>query len=145
MRFATERDVDNLIAFLGQADIDGKSIREIYGQFMVVEDENGTITGTIGYEKAGNLGLLRSLVLKSGVDQAQLLYLMQSFFFYLEKQAVEKLYLVTDKKQSVPLFHAFGFEAVEKSDVPHAVSELQHFKRSIERPGSFILCGKTRL
>lgn len=139
MRFATEQDVDKLIRFLGQAEVNGKKVDRIYPQFMLLEDENGVIQATIGYEKAGSDGLLRSLVLSPAVDKVQFLRFFQAFLIYIQQQGVEKLYLITNKKGSLPLFHTFGFTIVEKDNVPEGIQDLEHFQTSMKQQEAFVL------
>jgi N-acetylglutamate synthase-like GNAT family acetyltransferase len=143
MRFATEQDVDKLIRFLGQAEVNGEKIESIYPQFMLLEDKNGIIQATIGYERAGKSGMLRSLVLSPAVDKVRFLQFFQVFLAYIQEQGVEDLYLITDKKDSLPLFHTFGFKTVEKESVPNEIQELEHFISSVKRQEAYILSSST--
>ncbi|MFX3624420.1 MAG: mechanosensitive ion channel protein [Ectobacillus sp.] len=139
MRFAAEQDVDKLVRFLGRAYADGTNIEKIYRQFMLMEDEDGDIQAVIGYEKAGSAGLLRSLVLSPTVDKPRFLQFFQTFLGHIIEQNVENLYLVTNKKSALPLFHKFGFYTVEKDGVIDEIAELSHFKSCIGQPEAFIL------
>ena len=138
MRFASKQDVDNLLAFLGQVQIYDIRIPDMYSQFMLLEVDDA-IQAVIGYERAGNAALLRSLVFSPNVDQMQLLGFLETFLEQLYKLEIEDLYLVTNSKNSVPLFGLFGFRLVDKDRVPAAIASLEHFAGSIERENSLIL------
>lgn len=138
MRFASKQDVDNLLAFLGQVQIYDERIPNMYSQFMLLEEDEA-IQAVVGYERAGNAALLRSLVFSPNVDQMQLLGFLQAFLDQLHELRIQELYLVTSSKNSVPLFGLFGFKPVDKEQVPAAISSLEHFAGSIERENSFIL------
>lgn len=138
MRFASKQDVDNLLAFLGQVQICDERIPTMYSQFMLLEEDEA-IQAVVGYERAGNAALLRSLVFSPKVDQMQLLGFLQTFLERLHELKIQELYLVTSSKNSVPLFGLFGFKPVDKDQVPAAISSLEHFAGSVERENSFIL------
>lgn len=138
MRFASKQDVDNLLAFLGQVQICDARIPNMYSQFMLLEKDDA-IQAVVGYERAGNAALLRSLVFSPNVDQMRLLQFLQTFLEKLHELEIEDLYLVTNSKSSVPLFGLFGFKLVDKGQVPVAISSLEHFAGIIERENSFVL------
>jgi N-acetylglutamate synthase-like GNAT family acetyltransferase len=73
------------------------------------------------------------------VEQIQLLGFIEKFLDQLHKREIEDLYLVTNSKNSVPLFGLFGFKLVDKVRVPVGIASLEHFAGSIERENSFIL------
>ncbi|MFD3446694.1 hypothetical protein ACFDTO_19030 [Microbacteriaceae bacterium 4G12] len=127
MRFATEQDVDKLLHFLGQARIHDIRIRELYSQFMLLEDEQNRIQAVIGYEQADCACLLRSLVLSPVVDQLQFLQFFQVFLEQLKEREIRELYLLTTNEVSLPLFQMFGFRVVEHSAVPLDITKLEHY------------------
>lgn len=138
MRFASKQDVENLLAFLGQVQICDARIQNMYSQFMLLE-EDAVIQAVVGYERAENAALLRSLVFSPNLDQMRLLGFLQTFLAQLHELGMEELYLVTNSKNSVPLFGLFGFKPVDKARVPAAIASLEHFTGSIERENSFVL------
>lgn len=138
MRFASKQDVDNLLAFLGQVPICDTRIPDMYSQFMLLEEDDA-IQAVIGYERAGNAALLRSLVFSPNVEQMQLLGFLETFLEQLHKRGIEDLYLVTNSKNAMPLFGLFGFKLVDKVRVPAGIASLEHFSGSVERGNSLIL------
>lgn len=76
--FATKDDVERLHSFFGQANKKDDKINELYGQFMILED-NGEIQAVIGYEQNGENALIRSCLFTPAVDNKTFLYFLKCF------------------------------------------------------------------
>jgi amino-acid N-acetyltransferase len=82
--------------------------------------------GVVGVELLGELGLLRSLVVRddhreSGLGSA----LVKHVEDYARSQGVRDLYLLTTTAQT--FFAARGFHAVSRDQAPHAIKSTREF------------------
>lgn len=137
MRFATEHDLQRLLAFLGQAGVSTENVDTLFSQFMIEEDEQGKMKVAIGYERAGEEALLRSLVLSQRMNPLDILEFLQIFLQRLQTRGITNVYVLA-KHKDFPLFHMFGFQAVEK--VPKQITDIPHFQRNIRNDCIVLNC-----
>ncbi|PFA14541.1 mechanosensitive ion channel protein [Bacillus cereus] len=136
--FATKDDVERLHSFFGQANKKDDKINELYGQFMILED-NGEIQAVIGYEQNGENALIRSCLFTSAVDNKTFLYFFEMFLQYMKEKSICQVYLLTNHPQSVTIFQFFNFTPVEKEQVPNDIQQLEHFCENIKQQNVIIL------
>ena len=136
--FATKDDVDRLHSFFGQANKKDDKINELYGQFMIMED-NGEIQAVIGYEQKGENALIRSCLFTPAVDNETFLYFFEMFLQYMKEKNIWQVYLLTNHPQSVTIFQFFNFISVEKDQVSDDIQQLEHFCENIKQQNVIIL------
>ncbi|MCP1126154.1 mechanosensitive ion channel protein [Bacillus sp. 3103sda1] len=138
IRFATKTDVERLHAFFGQAHMKEERLDQLYGNFMILEEE-GQIQAAVGFEQAGTDALLRSCLFTPAVDKVTFLHFFETFLQYIKEKSIEQLYLLTKSPQSVTIFQFFQFEIVEKDVVSEEIQALEHFCKNIKQPNVIIL------
>jgi N-acetylglutamate synthase-like GNAT family acetyltransferase len=116
-----------------------EQIEEISHQFMILQDEKQEIAAAIGYEQAGENGLLRSLIMSPAVDKSLFVQFFQTFLQKLHKKQLKKLYLITNKPISLELFHMFGFAIVDNENVHPLIQELVRYKKAKEQPNALVM------
>ena len=100
-------------------------VAEHFADFLVAES-NGDLVGVIGVERYGGAGLLRSVVTSdaargTGVGRARVAALEAR----CRAQGVRELVLLTET--AAEWFPRFGYERVERRDVPEAVRHSVEF------------------
>ncbi|MFC0561082.1 hypothetical protein [Halalkalibacter alkalisediminis] len=129
VRKAKEKDMLPIQRLVAKAGLRDEGIEQYIESFLVVEDEDQNLIGTVGVEQYETEGLLRSLVLDSPIWTAQLsLEFLQLTLKYAEEQNMETIYLCA--KGTNALFHQLGFREIEKEEVPEQISRSPHFKRN---------------
>lgn len=124
IRRALERDIAPIKGFLESAELSTLGVDESIDNFLIVENEESGIEGTLGLEILERTGLLRSLVVKPTMDGEDLFALFQEILQLGREKQLSSLYLVSNKQASVQFFHLLGFQQVDKS---HCSEELQQF------------------
>ncbi|GAE33623.1 hypothetical protein [Halalkalibacter akibai] len=129
VRKAKEQDMLQVQRLVAKAGLREEGIEQYIKNFLVVEDEDQQLIGTVGIEQYETEGLLRSLVLDSPIWTAKLsLEFLQLTLKYAEEQAMETVYLCA--KGTNALFHQLGFREMEKEEVPDSIKGSPHFKRN---------------
>ncbi|WP_370296511.1 GNAT family N-acetyltransferase [Rossellomorea marisflavi] len=109
IRQAVIADALPIIAFLKQADLSTEGVYGSIDRFLVVENEEGDIIGTLGIETRGKVGLLRSLVVTPSFSTEELFALFQESLKLAKDKEIERLYLITNRQASLRFFHLLGF------------------------------------
>ncbi|MDT8860446.1 hypothetical protein N0O92_09380 [Alkalihalobacillus sp. MEB130] len=129
VRKAKMKDMLPIQRLVAKAGLRDEGIEQYIESFLVVEDEDENLIGTVGIEQYEENGLLRSLVLDSPIWNAKLsLEFLQLTLKYAEEQRMDTVYLCA--KGTNALFHQLGFREVEKEDVPEPVKNSSHFQRN---------------
>ncbi|WP_456273044.1 GNAT family N-acetyltransferase [Bacillus sp. AK031] len=126
IRRAVENDKAAIQAFLEKAGLSAAGVGESISNFLIVEDEEGSINGTLGLEIHERTGLLRSLVVKPTMDGEDLFALFQEILQLGKEKELSTLYLVSNKQASVQFFHLLGFKQVDKSSYPEKLNQFTH-------------------
>jgi len=109
--------------------------------FVILEEENEGICGTIGIEKIEQDGLLRSLVIGPSVKQMHLLQLFEHTQQHARRKELDKLYLVTNKSDYIQFFELLGFHPQDINNVPKEITESSHLKETLEQQiCTFMVC-----
>lgn len=61
VRGASQPDLDDILALLAAVNLPHEGVAEYLGGFLVARDDEGRLVGTIGLERHGSAGLLRSV------------------------------------------------------------------------------------
>ena len=126
IRRAKAEDIDKVAELLSAAKLPLAGVSECIERFFVA-DASGTIVGSVGIEKHGNYGLLRSAAVSEalrgrGVGRR----LVDEAIDDARDEGIRALYLLTTTAQDY--FPEFGFERIDRELVPpelNASAELQ--------------------
>lgn len=133
MRAATKEDQWALQVFLRQANISTIGLEEKMEDYIILEEEETGICGTIGIEKIERDGLLRSLVIGPSVKQMHLLQLFEHTQQHARRKELDRLFLVTNKKDYMEFFELLGFSPQEVHHVPKEITKSEHLKDALEQ------------
>ena len=125
LRPATAGDHATVIELLqtGKLPVDG--VPDSLEHFIVAEAEGKTI-GTIGLERYGQYGLLRSAVVSSGWQRRGVgRALVERLLDYSRDLSLDAIYLLTTTAEGY--FPSFGFIGVGRPDVPAEVQKSVEF------------------
>ncbi|MCA1055097.1 hypothetical protein LCM10_08870 [Rossellomorea aquimaris] len=123
IRQATQEDIYKVIGFLVKAGLSTEGVKGTIDCFLVVEDEDENLIGTLGIEMRGTTGLLRSLVVTPQFDSEEIFTLFQEIFKLAKSKELTQLYLITNRKASLNFFEVLGFQQEPQS----FVDELKDF------------------
>ncbi|PFA68179.1 hypothetical protein CN378_08740 [Bacillus sp. AFS015802] len=123
IRQATKEDIHEVVAFLMKAGLSTEGIKDSIDCFLVVEDSENRLIGTLGIEVKEKIGLLRSLVVTSSFESEELFALFQEILKLAKEKDLTRLYLISNRKASLAFFDLLGFQ--QETD-PY-VDELESF------------------
>jgi len=126
IRQAEVLDVDKIIAFLTDAKLNCDGIQEIIDYFVLSEDEEGNITSVLGIEPVENIGVLRSLAVRSTVKEDGLIQLFQHVYNLAKGKKLSTLMLITNKEAFIPLLQFMGFERITSESAPKELQYSSH-------------------
>jgi N-acetylglutamate synthase-like GNAT family acetyltransferase len=127
IRRANGDDLVSLKAFLARAGLGTQGLtEEAAGYFLVIENEDRTLRGTLGIEPFQENGLLRSLVVTSGQAENDIYLLFQHAFLLAKELGIVTLFLATNKNGSVQFLQILGFQVVDKDELPLELSQSAH-------------------
>ncbi|OIJ21804.1 hypothetical protein BKP45_03655 [Anaerobacillus alkalidiazotrophicus] len=131
IRIATEKDLLPIQHLLAKASLSKRGLEQNIDNFLVVEDPNKKIIGTVGIEPIGKDGLLRSLVLTSENWNAKIgLNFIELAVSYGKQKGYENLYLLTNS--SLPFFEYIGFKILAEDKIPDHLKQSEHFAQYVE-------------
>ena len=139
VRTANRNDVQMVEKFLGQANISAVGLEDSIEDFLVVENEEGKIEGTLGIERHGKYALLRSLVISPSFQQHHILQLFEQAQIYAKKREVEKLFLFTNKANFASFFELLGFVPQKTEEVPAEIEQSPYVKETFTLSESKVL------
>jgi N-acetylglutamate synthase-like GNAT family acetyltransferase len=126
VRFANKHDVVNLLDYLQKAKLGTDGIIDSIDYFLLMENSEGEILGTIGIEPVGGVGMLRSLAISETLKEADILLLFNQMLLLAKEKSLSTLYLATNKPDSSTFFQMLGFRTLAKVDVPAQLKQLTH-------------------
>lgn len=131
IRIATEKDLLPIQHLLAKASLSERGIEQNIDNFLVVEDPEKKIIGTVGFEPIENDGLLRSLVMSSESWNAKIgLDFIELAVSYGKQKGYETLYLLTNS--SLPFFEYIGFRILEENEIPMHLRASEHFAQYVD-------------
>ncbi|WP_088104399.1 GNAT family N-acetyltransferase [Halalkalibacter urbisdiaboli] len=129
VRKANTKDLLPIQRLLAKAGLTEDGLDQHVAQFLVVENEQEEIIGTVGMEQYDSYGLLRSLVLNSPIWTGQLsLEFLQVTLSYAEEQGIQTVYLCA--KGTNPLFQQLGFKEVQAPSLPTEIQGSKHYQQN---------------
>lgn len=140
IRKAGKKDLERLIEFLDKANLgtDGLT-EESVDCFLLMEDLDGNIKGSLGMEPYGRHGLLRSLVVSPGQAEKEIFILFAEMLKVAREKGINSLFLATNKSVVVPFFEMLGFEPVQGADLPKEFSSSEHIQHILSVDNSLFL------
>ncbi|MBM6616762.1 GNAT family N-acetyltransferase [Bacillus suaedaesalsae] len=139
IRAAETKDVQVMKSFLGQANVSTKGLEEQIDHFVVMEDANGSILGTLGIQRIEQDGLLRSLVISKGADKTNILDMFRQILMLARDKELKRLYLATNKIVSIEFFALMGFTRQNIEDVPQHIKLAEHVVETLHMDETVIM------
>jgi amino-acid N-acetyltransferase len=139
LRTARERDLQEILALLGRADLPTAGVAESLSHFIVAKHE-GELIGVAGLEVYGASALLRSVAVEdawrgSGVGRT----LIDRALDQARQAAIEDVYLLTTTAEHY--FPRFGFSCVSRDEVRKEVRASVEFQDAC--PSSAVVMRKS--
>lgn len=95
--------------------------------FVVVENGEGSIVGTVGLEKAGDVGLLRTMVIDSEKTHSMAaIEFIQLALAFAHTEGVKRVFALSAGKAA--LFEPLGFEQFTTTALPNEIKQMDHFQ-----------------
>ncbi|RSK28957.1 hypothetical protein EJF36_19880 [Bacillus sp. HMF5848] len=132
-----EADIPVVQAFLQNAGVNTDGIENMANQLLIVRDAEEGIIATLGLERIGNDGVLRSLVINPQATSVPLVPLFETMIQVAKEQHIHMLYLVTNKRKTIPLFELMDFSIAK--DIPDTVYDNDHIQTAMKVDGSVLL------
>ncbi len=112
IRFASEEDQAKITEAAQAAGVPAEDTGKD-GTFLLMENDDRSISAAIGIKVSGKEGLLRTFILSPGTAPSDILHFFQQTVAAAETTGVRQLYLVTPDRRFSPFFEAFGFKPME--------------------------------
>lgn len=140
IRCANKKDLGTLREFLMKANLgtDGLT-EETVEYFLLLEDEDGAIKGTLGMEAVADCGLLRSLVVSPGQVEKDIVLLITQMMQLAKEKGMRSLFLATNKGVALPFFELLGFVKVDRDLLPAELYSLEHIRHVFNVDNSLFL------
>jgi N-acetylglutamate synthase-like GNAT family acetyltransferase len=128
IRQAVKEDCGKIVAFLEKAGLSSEGVVEAIECFLVVEDGEQNLIGTLGVEVQHRTGLLRSLVITKELGGDDVFSLFQEVLKLSKERGLEKLFLISNRQASVDFFHLLGFVEANEGNVEE-LAEFTHAQK----------------
>ncbi|MDP4084245.1 MAG: hypothetical protein Q8934_06470 [Bacillota bacterium] len=140
IRCANKQDITVLKDFLTNAHLGTDGITEETVQyFLLLEEEEGKVTGSLGIEPFENVGLLRSLVVTPGNAERDIWLLFGQALQLAKEKGIKELYLATNKNEVLPLFVTLGFKRTYEDNLPKELCLSEHIQYILNVDNSIFL------
>ncbi|WP_456277432.1 GNAT family N-acetyltransferase [Bacillus sp. AK128] len=139
IRTAEPKDLGEMMSFLGQAQVSTKGLAEQIDHFIVMEDLDGNLLGTLGIQRVEQEGLLRSLVISPKAEQTTILDMFQQILKLAKEKELKRLYLATNKIVSIEFFTLLGFKQKDKLELPNYIVETEHLQETLHLDETVIM------
>ncbi|MEH7128659.1 hypothetical protein V7103_10680 [Neobacillus drentensis] len=140
IRRANKQDLDGLREFLSRAKLgtDGLT-EETVDYFLLLENEYGTIMGSLGMEAFTEFGLLRSLVVSPGQAEKEIFILFDQMMQLAKEKGMKGLFLATNKSVALPFFEIMGFQRIDRAGIPSEFYQSKHIRHVLNVDNSLFL------
>ncbi|MGG3469463.1 hypothetical protein ABES02_18525 [Neobacillus pocheonensis] len=140
IRKAGKEDLGKLREFLERANLGTDGVNEeSMGCFLLLEDEEGALQGTLGMEAYTNFGMLRSLVVTPGQAQKEIFVLFDQMVQLAKEKGMQSLFLATNKSATLPFFELMGFQRIGRGDLPEEFYGSKHIRHVLNVDNSLFL------
>lgn len=138
-RRATAADLESVQTLLSQSHLPLDGVSDCIERFFVAE-AGGSIVGSIGMERHGSFGLLRSAAVSKPLQGRGIgRRLVEELMADAEREGVSAMYLLTTTAEGY--FPSFGFEQIDRADVPSDLADSPELKGAC--PASAIVMRKS--
>ena len=126
LRQAGKKDLGKVSELLTSARLPLDGVAECIKEFIVAESD-GSMVGSIGLERYGNYGLLRSAAVAEDYRGKGIGHkLVDALLKHAETDGVKMVYLLTTTADA--WFPEFGFATIDRSWVPKEVTASREFQ-----------------
>ncbi|WML41656.1 hypothetical protein RCG19_08400 [Neobacillus sp. OS1-2] len=142
IRKANKQDLGSLREFLSRANLGTDGLNdETVDYFLLLENEDGTLRGSLGMEAFAENGLLRSLVVSPGQADKEIFLLFDQMVQLAKEKGMEHLYLATNKSVALPFFELMGFQQLdlEQEELPADFYHSEHIRHVFNVDNSLFL------
>jgi amino-acid N-acetyltransferase len=140
IRRASQNDLSKLKEFLTEANLGTSGLsEEMVEYFLLLENEEGKLVGTVGIETLGEKGLLRSLVVSPGQAEKDIWLLIGQALQLANDRGMKELFLATNKTGVLPLFELLGFKKVKEQELPQELYQSEHDRHILSVDNSLFL------
>ncbi|MDQ1143548.1 N-acetylglutamate synthase-like GNAT family acetyltransferase [Bacillus sp. SORGH_AS 510] len=140
IRRASKEDVENVREFLSRAGLGTDGLTdETVDHFLLLENEDGSLRGSLGMEGFGEDGLLRSLVVSPGQADKEIFVLFDQMVQLAKEKGMRSLFLATNKSVALPFFELMGFKRVEREQLPSGFFQSEHIRHVLNVDNSLFL------
>jgi len=140
IRRADKQDLGSLTEFLTKANLGTDGVTaETAEYFLLLEDENKNIKGSLGMEAFEGFGLLRSLVVSSEQAEKEIFILFTQMLQLAKEKGMRNLYLATNKTVALPFFDLLGFQRIEREQIPSEFYDSDHIRHILNVDNSLFL------
>jgi N-acetylglutamate synthase-like GNAT family acetyltransferase len=127
IRRANQNDLVILKEFLTKANLGTNGLtEEMVEYFLLLENNEGEIVGSLGIEPFEERGLLRSLAVASGQVEKDIWLLIGQALKLANDRGIKELFLATNKTGALPLFELLGFQKVPVEALPQELYQSEH-------------------
>ncbi|WHY77466.1 hypothetical protein QNH20_25970 [Neobacillus sp. WH10] len=140
IRKANKQDLGRLREFLSRANLGTEGLTdETVDYFLLLENEDGTLRGTLGLEAFGENGLLRSLVVSTGQADKEIFVLFDQMVQLAKERGMKSLFLATNKSVALPFFELMGFQRMDREELPGDFYHSEHIRHVLNVDNSLFL------
>jgi N-acetylglutamate synthase-like GNAT family acetyltransferase len=140
IRRANKQDLGSLRAFLSRANLGTDGLTdETIDYFLLLENEDGTLKGSLGMEAFTEFGLLRSLVVTPGQAEKEIFVLFDQMVQLAKEKGMKGLFLATNKSVALPFFELMGFQRVDRENIPSEFYQSEHIRHVLNVDNSIFL------
>jgi amino-acid N-acetyltransferase len=120
---ASPSELGDILALLSKVDLPHEGVAERLGGFMVARDTEGKLVGTIGLERYGSTGLLRSAAVAPDYQNSGLgSCLTATLLEHAVNDGVEKVVLLTSTARDF-FARRFGFSEASRADYDEQLAD----------------------
>jgi N-acetylglutamate synthase-like GNAT family acetyltransferase len=140
IRVAKKQDLGKLREFLTSANLGSDGLTDqTVEYFLLLEDEEGNLKGSLGMEAFGEAGLLRSLVVTPGQAEKEILVLFNQMLQLAKEKGLKELFLATNKSAALKFFDLLGFQRTERAELPTEFYRSEHIRHILNVDNSLFL------
>ena len=130
-RVATESDLGRIKSFLRENGLPELGVDRWVKNFVIAEDQDGSLVGVAGLELYDRSGVVRSVAVdKHFRGQGYGRILVEAVVDNARARGLKTLYLLTD--DASPYFQRLDFQPVDRKDVDRAVKASVEFTEMCE-------------
>ncbi|MFZ7946525.1 GNAT family N-acetyltransferase [Neobacillus sp. 19] len=140
IRKANKQDLSSLREFLSRANLGTDGLTdETVDYFLLLENADGSLRGSLGMEVFGENGLLRSLVVSPGQADKEIFVLFDQMVQLAKEKGMKSLFLATNKSVALPFFELMGFQRTGQEELPVEFFESEHIRHVLNVDNSLFL------